>query len=97
MDARTCWQVGLSRTPLPEQQLLRFADYAEAFLPWHEQGEATISAAVQHIPHYAHYFVLRHGEHCAMPVSAKNGCVTDTPYCFSLRLAPVTADRKPSY
>ena len=66
MDAHTCWQVGLSKIPLPEQQLLRFTDYAEAFLPWHEQGEATISAAVRHIPHYAHYFVLRHGEHCAM-------------------------------
>ena len=66
MDAHTCWQVGFSRTPLPEQQLLRFADYVDAFIPWNEQGEATISAAVQHIPHYAHYFVLRHGDHCAM-------------------------------
>ena len=66
MDAHTCWQVSLSRIPLPEQQLLRFAEYAETFIPWHAQGEATISAAVRHIPHYAHYFVLRHGEHCAM-------------------------------
>ena len=66
MDAHTCWQVGLSRIPLPEQQLLRCADYAETFIPWHAQGEATISAAVRHIPHYAHYFVLRHGEHCAI-------------------------------
>ena len=66
MDAHTCWQVGLSKIPLPEQELLRFADYAEAFIPWRTQGEATISAALQHIPHYAHYFVLRHGEHCAM-------------------------------
>ena len=66
MHAHTCWQVGLSRIPLPEQQLLRFAEYAETFIPWHAQGEATISAALRHIPHYAHYLVLRHGEHCAM-------------------------------
>ena len=66
MDAHTCWQVGLSRVPLPEQQLLRLSDYADAFIPWHPQGEATISTAVRRIPHYAHYFVLRHGEHCVM-------------------------------
>ena len=103
MDAHTCWQVGLSRISLPEQQLLRLADYADAFIPWHEQGEATISAAIRHIPHYAHYFVLRHGEHCAMFHTSqlqdwlKTGCVMDTPYFFGLRLVPVTADRKPSY
>ena len=66
MDAHTCWQVGLSRVPLPEQQLFRLSDYADAFIPWHQQGEATISAAVRHIPHYARYFVLRHGEHGVM-------------------------------
>lgn len=66
MDAHTCWQVGLSRRPLPEQQLLRFIDYKDTFIPWHTQGEATVTAAVRQIPYYAHYFVLRHGEHCAM-------------------------------
>ena len=36
MDAHTCWQVGLSRVPLPEQQLLRLSGYADAFIPWHQ-------------------------------------------------------------
>ena len=66
MDAHTCWQVGLSTEPLPEQKLLRFEDISRAFLPWHEQGEPTVSRAIQHIPSHAHYFVLRHGEHCAL-------------------------------
>ena len=58
MDAHECWYVGLSTKPLPEQQLLHFEEVANAFLPWHEQGEPTVS--------YAHYFVLRHGNHCAL-------------------------------
>ena len=66
MDAHECWYVGLSTKPLPEQELLRFEEVAGAFLPWHEQGEPTVSCAIQHIPSYAHYFVLRHGDHCAL-------------------------------
>ena len=66
MDAHTCWQVGFSTEPLTEQQLLRYEDVAKVFRPWHEQGEATVSRAIQHIPSYAQYFVLRHGEHCAL-------------------------------
>ena len=66
MDAHACWYVGLSTVPLPEQELLPFQDIATAFLPWHGQGEPTVSCAVRHIPSYAHYFVLRHGDHCAL-------------------------------
>ena len=66
MDTRACWQVGLSTKPLPEQELLWFEDISSAFLPWHEQGEPTVSRAIQHIPSHAHYFVLRHGSHCAL-------------------------------
>ena len=66
MDAHTCWQVGLSTEPLPEQILLRFEEVSRVFRPWHEQGEATISRAIQHIPSHAHYFVLRHGDHCVL-------------------------------
>ena len=32
MDAHTCWYVGLSTKPLPEQELLRFQDVADIFL-----------------------------------------------------------------
>ena len=66
MDTHACWQVGLSTKPLPEQELLWFEDISSAFLPWHEQGEPTVSRAIQHIPLHAHYFVLRHGSHCAL-------------------------------
>ena len=66
MDAHECWYVGLSTKLLPEQELLRFEEVADAFLPWHEQGEPTVSCAIQHIPSYAHCFVLRHGDHCAL-------------------------------
>ena len=66
MDAHTCWYVGLSTKLLPEQKLLRFEEIASAFLPWHEQGEPTVSCAIQHIPSHARYFVLRHGDHCAL-------------------------------
>ena len=66
MDTHACWQVGLSTKPLPEQELLWFEDISSAFLPWHEQGEPTVSRAIQHIPSHAHYFVLRHGSHCAL-------------------------------
>ena len=58
--------VGLSTKLLPEQKLLRFEDIASVFLPWHEQGEPTVSCAIQHIPSHARYFVLRHGDHCAL-------------------------------
>ena len=66
MDAHTCWYVGLSTVPLPEQELLPFQDIATAFLPWHGQGEPTVSCAIRHIPLYAHFFVLRRGDHCAL-------------------------------
>ena len=66
MDAHERWYVGLSTKPLPEQELLRVEEVADAFLPWHEQGEPTVSCAIRHIPSYAHYFVLRHGDHCAL-------------------------------
>ena len=66
MDAHTCWQVGFSLEPLAEQQLLRYENVANVFRPWHEPGEATVSRAIQHIPYYAQYFVLRHGEHCVL-------------------------------
>lgn len=66
MDVHTCWQVGLSTVPLPKQQLLRFADISSDFIQWHEQGEATCSRAIRHIPSHAHFFALRHGDHCAL-------------------------------
>ena len=56
----------LLQNPLPEQQLLRVADVWSDIITWHAIGEATCSAAVRHIPAHAHYFVLRHGEHCAL-------------------------------
>ena len=49
MDAHECWYVGLSTKPLPEQELLRFEEVAGAFLPWHEQGEPTVSCAICHM------------------------------------------------
>lgn len=66
MDGHTCWQVGFSRVPLPEQQLLRVVDVWNSIIPWRDPGEATCSAAIRHIPSYARYFVLRHGDHCAL-------------------------------
>ena len=66
MDVHTCWQVGLSKVPLPEQQLLGFEEVSDNFVPWHDPGEATCSVAVRHIPAHARYFVLRHGDHWAL-------------------------------
>ena len=91
MDSHKCW-----RTPLPEQQLLRFVDYANDFIPRHDQGDATISAAIRRIPPYARYFVLRHGEHCALfhTCQIHDGYALDIPSFFSLQLVPATVDQK---
>ena len=94
MDAHECWYVGLSTKPLPEQQLLRFEEVAVAFLPWHEQGEPTVSCAIQHIPSYAHYFVLRHGDHCALFRTSQIHDWVQHGHSLLLRLAASPCSRR---
>ena len=100
MDMHSCWQVGLSTEPLPEQKLLRFEDISRAFLPWHEQGEATVSRAIQHIPSHAHYtlsFAMEIIVHFSTPVKYMSGCNMATTSCFNYQLARVRAAPKRSF
>ena len=75
MDVHTCWHVGLSRVPIPEQQLLRLSDYADAFIPWHQQGEATISAAVRHT-HTILCYATENTVLCSLQPTDMTGCST---------------------
>ena len=64
MDTHHCWQVGFSSRALDENMLRRVEDVWGHVTPIHESGQATCSAALQHVPGYARRFVLRHGDHC---------------------------------
>ena len=64
MDTHHCWQVGFSRRALDENTLYKVEDVWSYVTPIHELGQATCSAALQHVPGYARRFVLRHGDHC---------------------------------
>ena len=64
MDTRHCWQVGFSSRALDENTLYKVEDVWSYVTPIHELGQATCSAALQHVPGYARRFVLRHGDHC---------------------------------
>ena len=64
MDTHHCWQVGFSSRALDENILHRVEDVWGHVTPIHESGQATCSAALQHVPGYARRFVLRHGDHC---------------------------------
>ena len=64
MDAHHCWQVGFSSRALDEDTLYKVEDVWSYVTPIHELGQATCSAALQHVPGYARRFVLRHGDHC---------------------------------
>ena len=64
MDTHHCWQVGFSSRALDENTLYKVEDVWSYVTPIHELGQATCSAALQHVPGYARRFVLRHGDHC---------------------------------
>ena len=64
MDTHHCWQVGFSSRALDENILHSVEDVWGHVTPIHESGQATCSAALQHVPGYARRFVLRHGDHC---------------------------------
>ena len=64
MDTHHCWQVGFSSRALDEDTLYKVEDVWSYVTPIHELGQATCSAALQHVPGYARRFVLRHGDHC---------------------------------
>ena len=64
MDTHHCWQVGFSSRALDENMLYKVEDVWSYVTPIHESGQATCSAALQHVPGYARRFVLRHGDHC---------------------------------
>ena len=64
MDTHHCWQVGFSSRALDENMLHKVEDVWGHVTPIHESGQATCSAALQHVPGYARRFVLRHGDHC---------------------------------
>ena len=64
MDTHHCWQVGFSSRALDENMLYKVEDVWSYVTPIHELGQATCSAALQHVPGYARRFVLRHGDHC---------------------------------
>ena len=64
MDTHHCWQVGFSSRALDENMLRKVEDVWGHVTPIHESGQATCSAALQHVPGYARRFVLRHGDHC---------------------------------
>ena len=70
MDTHHCWQVGFSSRALDENILHRVEDVWGHVTPTHESGQATCSAALQHVPGYARRFVLRHGDHCIHMTSA---------------------------
>ena len=70
MDTHHCWQVGFSSRALDENILHRVEDVWGHVTPIHESGQATCSAALQHVPGYARRFVLRHGDHCIHMASA---------------------------
>ena len=70
MDTHHCWQVGFSSRALDENILRRVEDVWGHVTPTHESGQATCSAALQHVPGYARRFVLRHGDHCIHMTSA---------------------------
>ena len=64
MDTHHCWQVGFSSRAFDENTLYKVEDVWSYVTPIHELGQATCSAALQHVPGYARRFVLRHGDHC---------------------------------
>ena len=64
MDTHHCWQVGFASRALDEDTLYKVEDVWSHVTPIHELGQATCSAALQHVPGYARRFVLRHGDHC---------------------------------
>ena len=64
MDTHHCWQVGFSSRAFDEDTLYKVEDVWSYVTPIHELGQATCSAALQHVPGYARRFVLRHGDHC---------------------------------
>ena len=95
MDTHHCWQVGFSSRALDENTLYKVEDVWSYVTPIHELGQATCSAALQHVPGYARRFVLRHGDHCMHMASDAIPRLVTEGHPMLCRLAAVHANVDP--